>query len=453
MADLRARRKNEHKSGNEALLRMDMAGVLELVGKKYAVNLLWLTFDEAATTGETVKAQKRIRNDLIKPDFLGERFNLITQQAYGHLKKGHKLGMPVGAAILTDILVGEWHGCFKAENGWWYVAVHGDAIAPDGDLFFDSEEKAYAHFTAANERQNWPRAYAPSEWSVEGSSEELDLKSLFANALPSTHLKPVTITALFGNVRNTVTFFIALSFLVLVMLAFGTTSLSSYFSPPPEVKRNVTLDITDPIIVPPRYVDSSIEANRLLEIDDFPAPILIETCLRTFEDMFVPLPGWQIDNLSCRDGNVIATWDRTKARIADLNKLRSRFSSDVVMTYDGKNKLLVRKPLDLSSIERVSMQVQRKEILYAAITGRLESKGDLSISQVESPAPPQQIDPNTGEIIPAPPPDKFLSIEFQSPISAYEWLDDFDIQGMRPLELIWSVKDSQWRLSGLVQYQ
>ncbi len=453
MADLRARRKQDQRSNTEELLRMDMDGVLNIGDKKYAVNLLWLTFDEAATTGETIKAQKKIRHDLIKPDFLGERSNLISQQAYGHLKKGHKIGMPVAAAILTDILVGEWHGCFKAENGWWYVAVHGDAIAPDGDLFFDNEEKAYKHFTDANERQAWPRAYAPSEWSVDGASEELDLHALFSNALPSTFLKPVTLTALFGNLRNAITFFVAVGFLALVMLAFGTTSLGSYFSPPNQVKRAITLDITDPIIVPPRYYDSAVINNRLLEIEDFAAPVLIDTCLNVFEDLFVALPGWQMDNLSCRDGNVIATWTRTKARIADLNKLRPRFSPDVVMTYDGQNKLMVRKPLDLSKLEKINMQVKSKEYLYALITGRLETKGDLSIAQIQAPAPPQQIDPNTGEILPAPPADQFLSVEFQSPISAYEWFEDFDIQGMRPLELIWSVRDSQWRLSGLIQYQ
>jgi len=454
MADLRAHKMNYNNSdGKDGLLRMDMPGVIVLGDKKYAANLLWLTYDEATTNGETIKAQKKIRHDLIKPDFIGERINLISQQAYGHLKKGHKIGMPAGAAILTEILVGEWHGCFKVDNGWWYVAVHGDAIAPDGDLFFESEEKAYAHFSAANERQSWPRVYAPSQWSVDSKSEELDLTALFGNALPTTFLKPVTLTALFGNARNAIAFFIAVGFLLLVMFAFGTTSLKSYFSAPPAIKRIVSLDITDPIMVPPRYVDSAIANNQLLEIEDFPAPLLIEKCLVTFEDLFISLPGWSMDNLACRDGDVIATWTKVRARIADLNKLRGRFPPNVLMTYNGQGKLLVRQPLDLSDINKTKMQVKTKEYLYALITTRLETKGDLSVSQVESPAPPPVIDPNTGEILPAPPADKFLSIDFLSPIAAYEWSDDFDIQGMRPLELIWSVRDSQWRLSGLIQYQ
>ena len=102
----------------------DVNDVLVYGGKKYAVGLTWLTVDELEQPGAIMDRAK-----MISADFLSSRL-FIAQTGYGYLSKGHRMGMPSVAAIVADALVGEWHGVFVADNGWLYVAVHADTIAP-----------------------------------------------------------------------------------------------------------------------------------------------------------------------------------------------------------------------------------------------------------------------------------------------------------------------------------
>lgn len=453
MAGLSATKpKNQTRSAAESLLNFENPGVLLFRGKKFAVNLLWLTTDESGINFDGKNSIIKSRMALINPDFVGDRSVVISQQGYGHLKKGHRLGMPVAAASAADLLVGEWHGCFKADNGWWYVAVHGDALAPDGDKFFKSEEDAYNHFTAAMGRQHWPRAYAPEEWAVAGTTYEITLDKLLGG-LVTTYLKPLNLDALFGNAQNKFLFAIAALFLMIMILAFTSTGVGAYSNPVPTLNKPVSFPIASTLVLPPRYVANPFADNTLLlEIDDFAAPQLIRRCLSTFENLYASLPGWSQSVISCKDGNVTGTWTRQNARLADLNKLRQNFNRDVTMTYDGQAELVVTQGLDLSDIEKNKMQVLRKELLFSVLTGRLESMGVLEIAQVEQQTV-QSIDPTTGLTVSTPSPERYMSVVFKSPLSAYLWAENFDIPGFKPLELTWSIKDSQWTLTGLVQFQ
>src|SRR5690349_8251036 len=110
-------------------------GVLLYEGKKFAVGLNWLVGDESAGNSLAIKRAKSLG-----ADFYCLRSNVVSQQGFGYLSMGHRINMPALASVVADVFVGEWHGVFAADNGWWYVAVHADNIAPKGDLFFTSEE-------------------------------------------------------------------------------------------------------------------------------------------------------------------------------------------------------------------------------------------------------------------------------------------------------------------------
>lgn len=453
MAGLSALRSNSGSlTASETLLNFDNPGVMLSDGKKYAVNLLWLTMDESSLNFDGRNAIIKARQALINPDFSADRSVVISQQGYGHLKKGHRMGMPVAAAAAADLLVGEWHGCFKADNGWWYVSVHGDAIAPDGDKFFRSEEEAYTHFMAAHDRQHWPRVYAPEEWSIPNASGDITLDKLLTG-IHSTYLKPLTIDAIFGNARNKVMFLAALGFIAFLGITFIGTGLDQYTQQPAPMHKPISVQVADPLVIPPRYVAGFFsDPTAMLEISDFSAPALMRRCLDGFEDLYVALPGWTLAQITCSSGNISGEWRRENARLADLNALRKNFGPDVTMTYNGQNALTVTRPLSLEGIEKSRMQVLRKELLFATLTKRLESKGTIEISQMQQQMI-DSVDPNTGLTVSTPSPDRYMSVTFSSPIAAYLWSEDFDIPGMKPLELTWSVIDSKWILSGLVQYQ
>lgn len=452
MADLRAsKRPKGELSGAERFLNLSDYGVLEFGTKRFAVGLLWLTIDDPNTAFSNQRSLTEARRALIKPDFICDRSVIIAQQGYGHLSKGHRMGMPVAAAAAADLLVGEWHGVFKAENGWWYVAVHGDAIAPDGDVFFSSEEAAYQHFMAAMERQRWPRSYAPKDWAVAGTNHEIDLDKLLSG-LPTTFLKPYTLNGIFGDARNKYLFFIVSGFVLFLLVSFMTTGLGQYMSPAPQMVRMFDADIADPIVPPPRYAASGMLDSKLLEVEDFPPPVLIRSCLEHFEIMYRTLPGWRIGVIRCGDGVVTGEWKRQNARIADLGMLRRYFSESATMTYDGQTTLSVVEPLSMENIEKTKMQVLRKDVLYALIANRLESKGTLTLQEMDAPPPPAQLGPD-GLPLPPPPPERVLSVQFVSPLAAHLWADDFDIPAMKPIELKWSVPEASWTMTAVVKYQ
>lgn len=453
MAGLSAFKKStEPLTASESLLNFDNPGVMFFNGKKYAVNMLWLTMDESGLNFDDRNNILKARKALIAPDFSADRSVVISQQGYGHLEKNHRLGMPVAAATAADLLVGEWHGCFRAENGWWYVAVHGDAIAPDGDKFFRSEEEAYTHFTGAMERQHWPRAYAPEEWGIKGTSSEITLDKLLSG-IQSSFLRPLNLDAIFGNTQNKFLFFLAVGFIAFLGLTFISTGLDQYAEPIAPLQKPTAIQVADPLVIPPRYVSGFFaDPTAMLEISDFSAPALMRRCLEGFEELYASLPGWTLQKITCSSGNVGGEWSRASAKLADLNSLRPRFPQDVDMTFDGNSKLLVTRPLSLEGIEKGRMQILRKELLFATLTTRLESKGMLNISQVQQ-ATQQAIDPNTGLPVTTGPQERYMSVDFKSPLSAYLWAEDFDIPGMKPLELTWSIPDSTWSLTGLVQYQ
>lgn len=455
MAELRAARKTgggEESAGSSSLLDTTSPGVLIYNGKKFAVGLLWLTIDDPNIAFSGQKELMAARRALIKPDFICERSQIIAQQGFGHLSKGHRVGMPAAAAAAADLLVGEWHGIFAADNGWWYVAVHGDAIAPDGDKFFESEEAAYQFFMEAMNRQRWPRSYAPKEWSLANTNHEISISKLL-DGLPSVYLKPYTLDSLFGNAANK---YLALSSLTVVIVLFTTffaTGLGDYMNAPYPPQRTIVTSLPLTIVAPPRPSNRFSENDELLEIEDYPPPVLIKACLERFEVMFKSLPGWQLTSVGCKDGNVSGEWKRQNAQFSDLAVMRRFFSNESVMTYDGQGKLLVSEPLDLSRFEKVKMQINHKELLYGILTRRLESKGEMLIEETLVTSPPPAAAPGATTAPIAPPPERFLSVRFKSPLSAYLWADDFDIPGLKPVELTWNIPESFWTLTGMVKYQ
>jgi len=189
---LAAPARNQQEQDNEPV----GTGVMLYEGKKYAVGLNWLVGDDAGNNSLALKRAKAF-----KADFYCVRANVVSQHGFGYLKLGHRINMPVPASVLADVLVGEWHGVFAADNGWWYVAVHADNIAPTGDLFFTSEEEAYNFFVAESKTYRWPRAYAPASWNLSDSTSEIPLNKIL-NEGSSPTLKPVTTDAIFSGRRN-----------------------------------------------------------------------------------------------------------------------------------------------------------------------------------------------------------------------------------------------------------
>ena len=152
------------------------SGVIKFYDKKYAVGLTWLTGGEDVG-GDLVKSRAK----KLEADFYCVRPTIVVQHGFGSLAKGHRSNMPAAAAQAADTLIGEWHGVFTTESGWWYVAVHADAVAPDGDILFESEEDAYNHYIEQSRRSQWPRSYAPETWNLPDTNGDISIEKLLTD--------------------------------------------------------------------------------------------------------------------------------------------------------------------------------------------------------------------------------------------------------------------------------
>lgn len=353
----------------------DKRGVMKYGGRDYAVGLLWLT---AEGEEENIKDTKRKARNL-KADFYANRDTVVNQFGFGYLEQGHSRGMPAGASAAADIMVGEWHGVFQAENGWWYLAVHADAIAPDGDMLFESEDDAYQHFIHQSEISRWPRTYVPKHWEFPENSGEVSLDTLFDD-IPGAKLQPANMDAIFGGRRNKDIAVIMAVILggILMLGTLASQILPSLLPAPRNPVQNVS--VAGDLIAPPK--PDIGQESPILTMDEYNLPtpsFVILACLRGMEDIVLPLPNWQIDKVQC-DGRIVsASW---KARGGNLDSIRpyiTRFGTGVTHTFDGSGTFTATKLLpSLQNYKEQIVPLERDRAILM-VNNRFGGLGGLKV--------------------------------------------------------------------------
>ena len=355
-------------------------GVLIYNNKRYAVGLTWLTLDEDAEQGLAKERAKRL-----KADFYCVRNTVVMQHGFGYIEKGHKMGMNAAGALAADALIGEWHGIFTAENGWWYLAVHADTVEPDGDIFFESEEEAYNHFIEMNQSYSWPRAYAPEDWNLPKTNGEIALNKLFDD-MPSSILKPSSMNAIFGGKRNKEVA-IVIAGLCLAVIIFAVIAKNTIPNLIPKPKEAPGLQITAPneLKVPPReYVkkDESLEASETTITLPMPSKV-IDACLEAFADLAQSFPGWNLETMRCRNGMAEARWMRgTTGSLESLQPYLGIFPFGVSQSYSGDNMFLASKVIGNLKEFNVNMTLIERETAIIGLNSRFGKISNINVKDV-----------------------------------------------------------------------
>lgn len=355
-------------------------GVLVFRNKRYAVGLTWLTVDEDAGPKLVKERAKKLG-----ADYHCLRNTIVSQHGFGYLEKGHKLGMSAAGALAADALIGEWHGVFIAENGWWYLAVHSDTIEPDGDIFFETEEAAYNYFLEMNESHSWPRAYAPESWNLPKTNGEVPLEKLFDD-MPSVPLKPANVNAIFGGKRNK-ELALVLGGLFVGIIVFAIIAQQTIPSLIPDTKKapgplanaNVSLSI------PPKLAaEQATKENAVGSSTPLPQPSLfMEACLASFSELTVSFPGWQLKTLRCRNNLSEAVWNKKTA--GSLDSLRSnlqKFPAGVTQSYSGSNTFLATTVMKNIQNIMVNTTLPEREIALILLNDRFSKISRLSVKDV-----------------------------------------------------------------------
>lgn len=354
------------------------SGVLVYNGRKYAVGMIWLITDDEAEKGLIYK-----RSGVLRADFFCTR-SFVSQTGFGFLSKGHRMGMPSAAAMAADALVGEWHAVFAAENGWHYVAVHADTIAPDGDLFFESEEEAYNFFLEQAARYQWPKTYAPDAWNVAGNDGEIPLDKIL-NDVPTTTLKPANIDGVFSGKRNKHIAFIGLAmFVVLFLFSIFAQQLLPSLVPEQAQIPGPVVEVADMLTAPP-LEPTKKEDPLMLALENFALPRpsrVIEMCIEGFSDLTVSLPGWNLSTMRCRNSMVEAIWAQESGTLESIKAYIDQFPFGVSRTYGARGDFLASRVMTNLSQHNEKVQLADREQVLLAINNRFGNLGRLEVKDI-----------------------------------------------------------------------
>jgi hypothetical protein len=353
-------------------------GVLIFNGRKYAAGLTWLTVEEEAESNVVYKRSKSI-----KADFFCTR-SFVSQNGFGYLSKGHRMGMASAAAMAADVLVGEWHAVFAAENGWFYVAVHADTVAPDGDRFFESEEDAYNFFLEKAETYKWPKTYVPDAWDIKNNDGEISLDRILDD-VASTSLKPANLDAIFSGKRNKSIAFVGFIFFIgLVLLSFFAQTLLPNLVPEQRNVSGPTVEVADFLSAPPQEPIKK-EDPLLLALEKFflPKPeAVVDACVNAFEDLMISLPGWNLSTMRCRNTLVEAVWTQESGTLETIKNYVDQFPFGVNRTYGAQGDFLASRILGNLSQYNERVKLADREQVLLAINNRFGKIGRLEVKDI-----------------------------------------------------------------------
>ncbi len=417
----------------------DKAGVLLYNGKPYAVGLLWLT----AAQEETAKSLLKQRVKKTGADFYALRTHISQQQGFGWLRKGHRRGMQAAAAVIADQLVGEWHGVFEADNGWWYVQVRSDTLVPNGDRFFTSEEEAYHLYQQEAQLNVWPHSYAPEKWSLTGSGvRELKLANML-DELSTTPLVPTNITSMFGSmfVRNlALAGFVASIVIILAVIVFTVLgSMEEEITPMPRSAATI---------------NAALVAPKAMGNESVSPQMLIKQCGNRLSDLYQALPGWKPQVFTCNITNASMTWQQNTGTLGVAKEIGLRnWPRDVKITFN--NRILTGSVGvgNLPKLEPSELPTQEDALLY--LEQNLQPLGTLQVKPVTPvpPPPPVQTDPTIPPPPPPPPPLPYLEISLISGFGPDRVALLLTGSGLELIQFEWNMPQAAWKYTLKWTYQ
>ncbi len=420
-------------------------GVLLFNERRYAVGLTWLTSDAESDPGLVKDRASRL-----SADFYCVRSSLVNQQGFGYLSKGHRMNMASAASIAADALVGEWHGIFAADNGWWYLGIHSDAIAPDGDQLFFSEEDAYNFFIQKSEEHKWPRSYAPAAWNLPDVTGDIPIERLLSDPGGGVPLRPVNMTAIFGGGRQKQIAVLAL--VVVMVLAVLTAVLPAMMSDIADRQKSyvVAVETDAPDIIkppPPPPVELKEDLSKITFSNmQFPVPSeVIKACSSTFESVIHPLPGWELVSAKCDGRQVEVVWRRVTGSLDLIKESVGLFPARANRNYSGKDRFTVSLGVLSRDVPVRTIGFPKRDEVIFQIDKRFSSLGTLNLAHVIPPAPKELTTQRGIKAAPPPSQPQYLELELDSQFPPTKIASYFDVDGLRLHNINWVVGSGKWQ--------
>lgn len=405
-------------------------GVMIYEGRPYAVGLLWFTVQE-----DTEKSLLSQRVKKTHADFYTLRAHISQQHGFGWLDKGHRRGMAAAAAMVADQLVGEWHGVFEADNGWWYVQVRSDTVTPNGDRFFTSEEEAFHLFQEEMQKNVWPHTYAPEKWRLADSHiRELSLKNLLDDFTTST-LTPTNVTAMFGSAatRNIV--------LGGLIAAFALMALIMSFTYLGNLGAQAVVESTAPVRTVQKPKTPPRQPLKIVS-----PPQFLQQCGQAAEQLYQALPGWMATEFNCRKGTASFAWQQAGGTLRAAREAGApHWPANTTINLNNRIMIVTMKLDDLPTIVDPILIGQDRALMY--LEQKLQPLGALKLKPVTPVTPPAPARSAFGgaPLPPPPPPSPYLEIELLSGFGPEKIASLLTEPGLELEHVQWKLKSAVWQ--------
>lgn len=434
--------------------RENKNGILIYSGEKYAVGLLWLSGAPASLDRSLTK--NRIKN--AKGDFYCARSSVSPQTGIGWLAKGHKNDMPVGAIAVVDKLVGEWHGVFKADNGWWYLQVHSDALAPRGDILFFDEQDAKKAFIANANQNIWAHSYAPRSWDIE-ETREINLDQVLNHQMAkSVTLKPNSLKAFTGSNITAALLVAFISFLIVVggaLIIYLPDLLEpSYPSVPVTSQPQQQAEVEPVDVTPEPIAQETILPERIRD-----PRRMVFFCGAAAAKIIQPVPGWPLDNFSCTFNQAVATWKQEGGTLEMARNYAQSLPKEAVAVVDNRT-MRVTVPVQGNTESPIKDFLTKDQGIYN-MGNIFKNTGSVTLNFVAGrliaerpPAPPAQPGVDPQPLPPIDPDGNYISdrahLDFNiaTGLSPQQIGGYFVLRGLELQKIDWNIPASEWMYSG-----
>ena len=269
---------------------------IEVAGKVYAVGLFWQPVQEEKNYLKEIKAT--VQTVVTTANLYCLKKGAATQYGLGSTSAGHKSGMLSGASGIANALRDKSSAIcvFKIKEGWWFITIRNNLILSEEDTVYTDENDAKEAFESMLSIPDWGYKIAPAEWGIEettemsaedllGRGQAIELKKIDSNTT-----KNLMIIALIG--------------------LFGWWYYQKQ-QEKAELKRKLLEkkrqeEIRKAMPPPPPPPPPPAPWEMLVDPEDF-----AKKCTILIVNSTGTVPGWELNNSSCKEKQLSATWKRS----------------------------------------------------------------------------------------------------------------------------------------------
>lgn len=276
-------------------------------------------------------------------------------------RNGACFSMPSAAAEIVDTFsdLVSFLGVFKADNGFYLVAVRNGIIIRD--ILIESEKTAREIYNELSNIPDWGALFAPASWGMPRSQEKF-----LADIIQNNNVARLRNISIVKSLMPSI-FFIAVFVLVIASVWFSPLGESIMPHKQPNIDPELEAEYKRQIELKNKELDEQFNiVKKAIEPLNRPyehLPDVMERaklCYKAIAFVMQPIPGWNQTYTKCDEKYVTATFKRDFGTLNDFYEVGSELFPGAVVQQLSENEMLVR--VMLPELQTLSSLDERDQI-------------------------------------------------------------------------------------------